>query len=181
MTSTMAARLRHVHDYIGNHKVFDHGVMHEAADYIERLEEQLEGARDYIKEIEAAAVEHSRTTVQPVRPRGSVDIVHLLADGTRVFTLAEAEALTGVKAATIRRRLNRAKVVPAGQINPREPVYTAQQAGIYEPGLPKMITADVRVLYAELAEDNTHTPHGDLMQTVDDWLVRIGLPSVLYR
>lgn len=59
--SDMADRLRSSHGYIATHRVFSHDVMLEAADHIERLEEQAAGAKEYIKEIEdAVTTSHDR-------------------------------------------------------------------------------------------------------------------------
>lgn len=53
-------------------------------------------------------------------------------DGRRVYTITEAAAMTGKKAGTIRRKLNRDKTEAVDWINPREPVYYPEQLGIEE-------------------------------------------------
>lgn len=53
--SGMADRLRRSHEYIRTHNVYDHSIMLEAADHLERVEESLDGGREYIKEMDQAA------------------------------------------------------------------------------------------------------------------------------
>jgi hypothetical protein len=53
--SDMSDRLRSSYEYANSHMVFDLGVMLEAATHIERLEEQNQGMREWIRELKACA------------------------------------------------------------------------------------------------------------------------------
>lgn len=64
-------------------------------------------------------------------------ITHFTADGTQVYTLREAEAITGVQHTTLRQRLHRANVQPMGKISPQESVYTAEQLGMVPAAAPR--------------------------------------------
>jgi hypothetical protein len=59
-------------------------------------------------------------------------IQHFTEDGRRVYTADEAATIRGEKTKTVQTRLMRAKVVPAGWINPRLAVYYPEQLGIEE-------------------------------------------------
>lgn len=59
-------------------------------------------------------------------------IQHFTEDGRRVYTADEAAQLRGEKTKTVQTRLLRAKVEPAGWINPRLAVYYPADLGIEE-------------------------------------------------
>jgi hypothetical protein len=59
-------------------------------------------------------------------------IQHFTEDGRRVYTADEAATLRGEKTKTVQTRLMRAKVEPAGWINPRLAVYYPEDLGIQE-------------------------------------------------
>ena len=199
MTSAMAARLRSSHEYGRTHMVSDYSVMLEAAGHIERIEEELEDLRRAAREraaedaemaaeaaeaaAKAARLERAMEGILLGRRRAGDALVHFTALGVRVFTIAEAAALEGVNPATLRQQVSRKKVRPAGRINPREAVYTAEQLVLDEARVPKVIgPADVQRLYCDLLEqDDSGAPWGDMMQTVEDFFVEHGMPTILYR
>lgn len=59
-------------------------------------------------------------------------IQHFTEGGRRVYTADEAATLRGEKTKTVQTRLLRAKVEPAGWINPRLAVYYPEDLGIKE-------------------------------------------------
>lgn len=52
--------------------------------------------------------------------------------GQRVYTLTEASEILNVAAATLRQRVKRGGVEPAGWINGREPVYRPGDLGLLD-------------------------------------------------
>ncbi len=133
MFRSMSERLRRSYEYSNTHRTFDLSVMREAADHIERLEEELSGLRKEYREMARSVQEAIRDGREEpalrARIRLSGGISHFLPDGTQVYTLDEAEQISGLRAQTLRQRMHRAEVEPAGHINPRVPVYTAVQLG----------------------------------------------------
>lgn len=110
-------------------------------------------------------------------------LIHFTADGTRVFTIAEAAALTGKQPAAYRKQVERKKVEPAGRINAREAVYTAAQLGMDPALAPKVIgPADAQRLYDQLVElVEAKAPWMTWMKVVEDFFVEMGMRTILYR